>query len=75
MRTVLIALRQWGVVTGSVVAPTPADPEKLTPDKVKEQVAFMEISFRVSDYTVNVLGDTQTPKDAWRILEKRYGAK
>ena len=40
MRTVLIALCQWGVVTGAVVAPTPADPDNLTPDEVKAQAAW-----------------------------------
>ena len=83
MCTVLIALCQWGIVTGAVVAPTPVDPDNLTPDEVKAQaawevceiLAFMEISFCMLDSTTNVLGDTQNPKDAQTILEKRFGTK
>src|SRR5882757_1032723 len=83
MRTVLISLRQWGVVSGSIVTPTPADNKNPTPDEVKaqeawevrEMSAFMEISFRIADSALNVLGDTQNPKVAWGVLEKRFGAK
>ena len=83
MRTVLISLRQWGVVIGTTVRPTPADARKMTEDEVKEQeawesrtaAAFMEISLRVADSVLAVLGDTQDPTVAWCALEKRYGAK
>lgn len=83
MRTVLLSLRQWGVVSGSIVAPTPVDEKNMTPAEVKAQEAwevrevsaFMEISFRISDSALNVLGDTQNPKVAWGILEKCFGPK
>jgi hypothetical protein len=35
----------------------------------------MEISFRTADSAKNVLGNTQNPKAAWELLERRFGAK
>ena len=83
MRTMLMSLRQWGIVSGSIVAPTPVDEKNMTPAEVKAQEAwevreisaFMEISFRIADSALNVLGDTQNPKVAWCILQKHFGAK
>ena len=83
MRTMLRSLRQWGVVSGAIVAPTPVDEKNMTPAEVKAQEAwkireisaFMEISFRIADTALNVLGDTQNPKVAWEILQECFGAK
>lgn len=83
MRIVLMSLRQWGVVSGSIVAPTPVDEKNMTPAEVKAQEAwevreisaFMEISLRIADSALNVLGDTQNPKVAWGILQEHFGAK
>ena len=83
MRTVLISLRQWSVVIGTTVRPTPIDARKLTKDEVKAQeawesrtaAAFMGVSLRVADSVLAILGDTQDPTVAWCALEKQYGAK
>jgi hypothetical protein len=83
MRTVLMTLRQWDVVTGTEQAPTPADVDNPTAEETKAKKAwdvravsaFMEISFRVADSAKTVLGDTTNPKVAWEVLAKRFGAK
>lgn len=83
MCAVLRSLRQWGVVEGTVVAPTPADAGNLTTEEtkakeawdVREIHAFMEIAFRMTDSARAVLGDTLDPKVAWGLLEKRFGPK
>jgi hypothetical protein len=83
MRTVLQSLRQWGMVTGTVQAPVPADVDAPTEDEtrateafeVRHISAFMEISFRIADSAKTVLGNTEAPKVAWELLAKRYGAK
>ena len=84
MCTILQSLRQWGVITGTVVAPPdPIDPNNPTADETSAievyQVrcisAFMEISFRIADSTKSVLGTIDDPKTTWELLEKRFGAK
>ena len=83
MRILLISLRQWGVVAGTVVPSTPVDANHPTAEEtkakeaweVREKRAFMEIYFRIANSAKNVLGDTQDPKVAWEILEKRFAAK
>jgi hypothetical protein len=40
MRTVLMSLRQWEVVTGTETAPTPADVDNPTPDETKAKKAW-----------------------------------
>jgi len=83
MCSVLLSLRQWDVVAGTVLSLRPADADHPTPEEskaqeaweVREISAFMEISFRVADSAKSVLGDTQNPKVAWDILAKRFGAK
>ena len=39
MRTVLITLSQWEVVTGAIVAPTPVASDKMTTEEIKENKA------------------------------------
>ena len=34
MRTVLLSLRQWGMVDGTIVRPVPLDKDNITPDEV-----------------------------------------
>ena len=83
MCSVLLSLRQWDVVAGTVLSLRPADADHPTPEEskaqeaweVREISAFMEISFRVANSAKSVLGDTQNPKVAWDILAKRFGAK
>jgi hypothetical protein len=83
MRTVLMSLRQWDVVAGSVHAPIPVDMDSPTLAEAKATEAwnvraisaFMEISFRVADSAKYVLGDTFNPKVAWDVLAKHFGAK
>jgi hypothetical protein len=36
---------------------------------------FMEISFQIADSAKTVLGNTEDPKIAWELLEKRHGTK
>jgi len=82
MRTVLLSLQQWGLITGTVEAPTPADSANPTASEtrairafeVRSISAFMEISFRIADSAKSVLGNTKDPKAAWELLEKRFGA-
>ena len=79
----LISLRQWSVVIGTTVGPTPADAQKMTEDEVKAQeawesqtaAAFMEISLRVADSVLAILGNTQDPTVAWCALETWFSAK
>ena len=79
----LISLCQWSMVIGTTVGPTPTDTQKMTEDEVKAQeawelqtaAAFMEISLRVADSVLAVLGDTQDPTVAWCALETRFSAK
>ena len=33
METMLLTLRQWGMVDGSIVRPVPADPDNITPQE------------------------------------------
>jgi hypothetical protein len=81
MRTILMSLRQWDVVAGTVQPPTPADEDNPTPAEAKAKEAwdvraisaFMEISFRVADSAKIVLADTSDPKVAWDLLAKRFG--
>jgi hypothetical protein len=40
IRTVLISLRQWGVVSGSIVAPTPTGGQNKNIEEVKAQEAW-----------------------------------
>ena len=83
MVTVLMTLRQWGVVDKSITAPAPVDPanptaaeiQELADWEVRKTSAFMEISFRVADSAKNVLGNTRDPVAAWEALEKRFGAR
>ena len=83
MRTVPQALRQWGMVEGTITRPVPANANNITATETAEIeawdlrsiTAFMEISFRVAGSVKVVLGHTTSPKEAWDILEKRYGAK
>ena len=83
MRSILLSLRQWGLITGTVKAPTPVDNANPTASEtsaikafeVRSVSAFMEISFRIADSAKLVLGDTRDPKAAWELLEKRFGAK
>jgi len=83
MVTVLMTLRQRGVVDKSITAPAPADPSNPTAAEiqgladweVRKTSAFMEISFRVADSAKNVLGNTRDPVAAWEVLEKRFGAR
>lgn len=83
MRLILLSHRQWGVVAGTIVLSTPVDAEHPTEEEtkakeaweVREKMAFMEISSRMTHFAKNVLGNTQNPKVAWGILEKRFGAK
>jgi hypothetical protein len=35
MRTMLTSLRQWDVVSGSIIAPTPKDKDNMTAEEVK----------------------------------------
>ena len=68
---------------GKTTAPIPMDLNQLTAAEVKaceawevqEISAFMEISFCIADSAKTVLGVTQSPKAAWEILERRFGAK
>ena len=79
--TVLESLRQWGIVDGTIIAPTPADPAAPMADETAELLAFkvrsvsvfMEISFRVADHIDTTLGKSKDLKEAWDCLEKRYG--
>ena len=83
MRIILQSLRQWGMITGTVKAPVPADVNAPTAEEthaidafeVRRISAFMEISFRIVDSAKTVLGNTEDPKVAWELLEKRYGVK
>jgi len=83
MRTVLLSLRQWGLITGTVEAPTPADSDDpmasetgaIEVFEVRSISAYMEISFRIADSAKSVLGNIEGPKAAWELLEKRFGAK
>ena len=83
METVLLSLWQWSVVVGKTTAPIPMDPNQLTAAEVKareawevwEISAFMEISFRIANSAKTILGVTQSPKAAWEILERHFGAK
>ena len=83
MRLILLSLRQWNVVAGTIVPPTPVDAEHPTEEEtkakeaweVREKMAFMEISSRVARSAKNVLGNTQNPKVAWEILERHFGPK
>jgi hypothetical protein len=83
MQAVLLSLRQWGVVAGTVVRPTPVDPAHPTPDEIKAKdawdvrgaSAFMEISFRLADFAMHILGGKRNPKVVGDLLEKRFGAK
>jgi hypothetical protein len=83
MRTLLVPLRQWDVVTGTVVPPIPVDAEHPTAEEskakeawdVRERRAFMEIYSRVANTAKNVLGNTQNPRVAWGLLEKHFAAK
>ena len=77
MRTVLISLRQWGIVS------PPVDDKDMILEEVKaqeawgeihEMLAFMEISIRTVEPAMNVLVDTQNLNVAWGILEKGFGA-
>jgi len=71
------------MVTGTVKVLVPADEDAPTEDEtlaieafeVRRISAFMEISFRIADSAKTVLGNTEDPKVAWELLEKRYGAK
>ena len=82
MHTVLLALWQWGMVDGMIKRPDPVDKDNLMPDEVTAMEVwdlraisgFMEISFRVADSAKNVLGSSQSPKDAWEALERHFGA-
>jgi len=75
---VLLSPRQWGVVAGTVLSPSPADVDHPSPAESKAQDAWevceisalMEIPFHIPDSAKGVLGDTQNPKDAWDILAK-----
>ena len=83
METVLLSLQQWSIIVGKITAPIPVDPNQLTATEVKahkaweiwEISAFMEISFHVADSAKTVLGVTWSPKAAWEILERCFGAK
>ena len=83
MRTVLLSLRQWGLISGTVTAPTPVDSNSPTDEEtsaieafeVRSISAFMEISFRIADSTKSVLGNIEDPKAAWELLGKCFGAK
>jgi len=76
MVTVLMTLRQWGVVDKSITAPAPVDPanptaaeiQELADWEVRKTSAFMEISFRVADSAKNVLGNTCDPVAVWEAL-------
>lgn len=78
MRTVLISLRQWGIVS-----PPPVDDKDMILEEVKaqeawgeihEMLAFMEISIRTVESALNVLVDTQNLNVTWGILEQGFGA-
>lgn len=83
MHTVLLTLRQWGTVDGTITRPVPADASNATTSEkanmeawdLRYISAFIELSFRVDDSAKIVLGNTHSPKGAWDILEKRFRAK
>ena len=83
MHTVLLSLRQWGMVDGTIVRPAPAVPTNPTPDEVAAMEAwdlraisaFMEIAFRVDVSAKSVMGSSRSPKDAWDAFERRFGAR
>jgi len=77
MRTILLSLCQWGLISGTVTTPTPADSNSPTDEEtstieafeVRSISAFMEISFRIADSTKSVLGNIEVPKplgSCWR---------
>ena len=82
MRTVLLSLRQWGMVDGLVAQPVPAVVDYAMPAEVtameawdlRVPSAFPEISFRVGDSVKGVLGSSQSPKDAWDALAWNFRA-
>ena len=83
MHTVLLSLRQWGMVDGTIARPVPADRGNVTPDEaaaieawdLRSISAYMEVSFRVAESAKSVLGSSRSPKDAWEALERRFGAR
>jgi hypothetical protein len=83
MCIVLMSLHQWGVVAGTVHAPTPADVNNLTPAKTKTvdtwdvcaTLDVVQISLWVAHSAKNILGDIPDPKVAWDTFAKRFGAK
>src|SRR5882757_8923112 len=83
MQTMLMSLRQWGLIAGSVTRPVPADATNITPQEVTDIDAFdlraisayQEIKYRVGDTAKSVLGKSRDPKTVWDILERRFGSR
>jgi len=81
MRTVLLSLRQWSLITGT--APTITDSDDpmaseasaIEAFEVRSISAFMEISFRIADSAKFVLGHIEDLKAAWELLERCFCAK
>jgi len=80
MRTVLLSLSQWGLITDTFKAPRFADSANPTASEtsaieafeVSSISAFMEISFRIADFAKSVLSNTGDPKATRELLEKRF---
>ena len=81
--TLLHALCQWVVITGTATTPTPIDPMNPTPDKLAAQEAwhvrswslYIEITYWVDTSIKTVISDLEDPKLIWELLEWRYGAR
>ena len=64
------------MITGTIRAPVPVDPDNPMADKTSAIDAFeAPISFRIAGSAKSVLGSTEDPRVAWESLEKCCGAK
>ncbi len=82
MKTMLMSLRQWVLIDGTLTRPNPVDPNAPTPQEVANITAFdlqaisayQEIRYRIGDSAKSVIGTSVDPKTMWDILEQRFGA-
>ena len=83
MQTVLMSLRQWGLIVSTITRPAPLDVANITPQEaalieafeLRAISAYQEIKFRVGDTAKSVLGTSRDPKTVWDILERRFGSQ
>src|SRR5258706_13396333 len=82
MKTMLMSLRQWALIDGTLTRSNPVDPNAPTPQEVSDITAFdlqaisayQEDRYRIGDSAKSVIGTSVDPKTMWDILEQCFSA-